>query len=122
MAVIWNLELAYGRFLALPEKAEAVDFIFSTKAAARRGGGGLRLGTSGHERGLNLGAEGGLKGHNLKLRREPICPRHFSNVSHSEDKTDRRGGTAELTSAQLSARKIRRQSTAVGAAPATTRP
>lgn len=103
-------------------KSRGSRFQPPTMSAAQRGGGGLQLGTSGRERGLNLGVEGGPKGHNLKLRREPICPRHFKNVSHSEDKTDRRVGTAELTSAQLSGKKSRRQSMAVGAAPATTRP
>lgn len=58
-------------------KSRGSRFQPPTKSAARRGGGGLQLGTSGRERGLNLGAEGGLKGHNLKLRREPIRPRHF---------------------------------------------
>lgn len=47
---------------------------------------GLPLETGGREHGLNLGAEGGPKGHSLKLRRGADSSAAFSTVSRSQDR------------------------------------
>lgn len=48
----------------------------------------LRLGTSGRELGLNLGAEGGPKRSQSESSQGADSPSAFSKVSHSEDETN----------------------------------